>query len=52
MVIQLVMVSILVRLGAKNTHFCEVTSQQTLSELEARFTSPPQFSVHHRLFTQ
>ena len=51
MVIQLAMVSILVRLGAKNTHFCEVTSQQTLSELEARFTSPPQFNVHHRLFT-
>ena len=54
MVIQLVMVSILVRLpvGAKNMHFCEAMSQQTLSELVALFTSPPPFNVHHRLFTQ
>ena len=48
MVIQLVMV----RLGAKNTHFYQVTSQQTLSELRALFTSPTPFNVHHSLFTQ
>ena len=52
MVIQLAMVSIFVRLGAKKKHFCEVTSQQTSSELEALFNSPTPFNVHHYLSTQ